>query len=584
MPEQPEIIHLAALDLVIIALYMVACAAIGFWVHKLATKDLAAYFLGERGIRWWMLGLSGCSSYIDIGGTMAMVGLMYYVGLKSVWLTHVFWGWFIICFYMAFQAKYIRRSGVMTFAEWNVTRFGPGRDVEQARISSGVFLLVLMVFNLIFIAVGIGKFAEHFLPWPRWISTLLVYAVVGLYTTMGGFFGVIIADVFQTVLIAIGAFVLAVMAFQQGDPSALVTGRGGADWASLAPTWTLWEGYTRNTLASYQHFYAFGPVLLAGFSWVVFRILAGPNVWDFQFFLTTRDSREASLAAGTWTVSYILRWILGAAFLLLALHSLQGQIVEVDAERIMPLVLGKLRVGMRGVFIAVLLAALMSTLDAMINVTSSVVVNDFVKRYFAQTFSEKRLVRVGQIASVAALLLGFAFSLGILDVISAWEVMILDVVTVILVPATLRWHWWRFNPKGFTWGMIATAGVIVLQKIFYPGAPVYVWLPANVAASILVTVIVCLQTAPPDREVLVQFYSRVRPFGFWGPVRREAEKRGLVPERDPMPSLDAVNGLLTAVFQFGLALVPFYGLLRMWREAVIWGAVVAGLGVALYFT
>ena len=329
-----------------------------------------------------MLGLSGCSSYIDIGGTMAMVGVLFYLGLKSIWITHVFWGWFMICFYMAYQAKYIRRSGVMTFAEWNETRFGATRDAEAARIAAAVFLLVLMICNLMYMAVGTGKFVEEFLPLPRWESTLIVFGVVGIYVTLGGFFGVILTDVFQTVLIAVGAVVLTVLAFQV-DVGADLAAKG-ADWLSATPTWSLWSGYAQQVPEAYQHYEAFGPVLMAGFLWMIFRLLAGPNVWDFQFFLTTRSPRDASLAAGLWTVGYTLRWFIALAFLILGIHLLGTQ-AGFDAEKIMPLVLHHLPAGMRGVFMAVLLAALMSTLSAMINVTSSVVLNDFLKRYFARS-------------------------------------------------------------------------------------------------------------------------------------------------------------------------------------------------------
>ncbi len=162
------------IDLTIIIFYLVIVALIGFWIKNRATAGLDSYYLAGRNIPWWMLGFAGCSSYIDIGGTMAMVGALYYLGLKSVWMTHIFWGWFIISFYMAFQAKWIRRSGVMTFAEWNKTRFGDNIDAEKARIATAVFLLVLMIFNLMFIAVGIGKFAEEFLPLERWQATLIV--------------------------------------------------------------------------------------------------------------------------------------------------------------------------------------------------------------------------------------------------------------------------------------------------------------------------------------------------------------------------------------------------------------------------
>ena len=76
------------------------------------------------------------------------------------------------------------------------------------------FLLVLMVCHLMYMAVGTGKFVEEFLPFPRWQSTLIVFGVVGVYVTLGGFFGVILTDFCQTVLISIGAIILTVLAFQ----------------------------------------------------------------------------------------------------------------------------------------------------------------------------------------------------------------------------------------------------------------------------------------------------------------------------------------------------------------------------------
>ncbi|MEK6756435.1 MAG: hypothetical protein AABZ02_09830 [Bacteroidota bacterium] len=574
--------QLHPIDLVIIAAYLLLNALIGVYIQKRATKQVDSYFLADRNVPWWMLGLSGCSSYIDIGGTMALVGAMFYLGLKSIWMTHIFWGWLIICFYMAFQAKYIRRSGVMTFAEWNKTRFGDTRDAEYARIAAATFLLVLMVFNLMFMAVGTGKFAEEFLPFTRWQSALIVFGVVGIYVTLGGFVGVILTDVFQTILIAIGAIILTVLAFNEGTGTEFLTMRDSG-WSSLAPVWTLWPTYLQETPASYQHYNAFGPMLLAGFGWLIFRVLAGPNVWDFQFFLATKSPRDASLAAGTWTVGYSLRWIIACAFLTLGIVYL-GPSAGFDAEKIMPLVLKRLPIGMQGVFMAVLLAALMSTLSAMINVTSSVVTNDFLGRYFAKNHSQKRLVRLGQLASVGAITLGFVFSLSFKDIVSAWETMIFIIVTMILVPSTFRWHWWRFSAKAFVWSMIGTATFIVAQKVFVPEWSIVETLAVDTIASFLITVVIGFRSDPTDMEVLVKFYSRVRPFGFWKPVRLEAERRGLVPVNDPMPRIDILNGILTVFFQVSLALVPFYLFLRQWALMSFWIGITLTLGVILYFT
>jgi len=470
----------------------------------------------------------------------------------------------------------------MTFAEWNKTRFGDTRDAEHARIAAATFLLVLMVFNLMFMAVGTGKFAEEFLPFTRWQSALIVFGVVGIYVTLGGFVGVIITDVFQTMLIAFGAVYLTVMVFAGGLETSFTAAKDPA-WSSLAPTWTLWSGYLADTPASYQHYYHFGPMLMAGFSWLIFRVLAGPNVWDFQFFLTTRTARDASLAAGTWTVGYTLRWIIACAFLILGIHYLGAQ-AGFDAEKIMPLVLKKLPIGLQGIFMAVLLAALMSTLSAMINVTSSVVTNDFLGRYLKKNLTQKQLVRLGQLASVGAIILGFVFSLSFTDIVSAWETMIFVVVTMILVPATFRWHWWRFSAKAFVWGMIASALIIVGQKIFLPEWGVVETLAADTIACFVATLIIGFVMKPTDMEILVKFYAKVRPFGFWKPVRLEAERRGLVPIKDPMPRIDMLNGFITVFFQVSLALLPFYLFLRNWNMLGATFSCTVALGVILYFT
>lgn len=573
---------LPPLDLAIIGVYLLLVALIGFAIRKRATKKVDSYYLADRSVPWWMLGLSGCSSYIDIGGTMSMVGILFYLGLKSMWATHIYWGWFMICFYMAFQAKWIRRSGVMTFAEWNETRFGATRDAEYARFSAAVFLLVLMVFNLMFISVGTGKFAEEFLPFTRWQSSLIVLVVVGIYVTLGGFFGVILTDIFQTFLIAVGAVILSFMVFGNGAVATALAGRDPA-WFSLAPTWRLWDGYAAATPPAYGHFEAFGPILLAGFLWMVFRVLAGPNVWDFQFFLTTRSPRDAALAGGMWTVGYTLRWIIGCAFLCLGMVYLGGQ-AWFDAERIMPLVLLKLPVGVRGLFMAVLLAALMSTISAMINVTSSVVTNDFIRRYARREFSQRQVVRIGQAASIAALFVGFVFSLSFTHIVTAWETMIFVWVTVILVPATLRWHYWRMSARAFVQSMGISVALVLARVALVKSLGSAGSLAADVGLCLVVTLVVTHFNKPADMDILVAFYAKVRPWGIWGPVRREAVERGLVPARDKMPAMDALNGLLTAVFQFSLALLTFSAFIRKWTLFGIWAAVAAALAVALYFT
>ena len=436
---------LQPLDLVIVVAYMIITMQIGVMFRKRAMKRLDSYYLADRDVSWWMVGLSGCSSYTDIGGTMLITGLVFYVGLKSVWILHIAWGFFTMAIFMAYQAKYIRRSGVMTAAEWNQTRFGDTRDTEHLRIAVAAFILLSMMLTLMYVAVGTGKFAEEFVPLPRWASTSIIFVVVGIYVTFGGLFGVIWTDIFQTVLIIIGAIGLSIAAVQLPDGMTAVAART-PEWGSLTPTWSLWKDYLTQAPATYHQYFSFGPLMIASILWLFFKLLAGPLGWDFTFFLTTKSAREASLSAFAWTLGHTVRWLIVGSFLCFGVHYL-GSAANFDAERIMPLVVRNMPVGIAGLFMAVLLAALMSTLSAIINVTSSVVLNDFLKRYFAKNMSEQSLVRLGMVASSIVILFGFGMSFMYEQIVSAWELLLYVMLTMIVVPAALRWHWWRFGAR-----------------------------------------------------------------------------------------------------------------------------------------
>jgi solute:Na+ symporter, SSS family len=570
------------LDMAIVIVYILATIQIGVYFRKRATSKLDAYYLAERQTSWWMIGLSGCSSYTDIGGTMLIVGLMYYLGIKSMWVLHIGWGFFMMAIYMSYQAKYIRRSGVMTPAEWNVTRFGDNRDTDLLRLAVAGFVLLSMILTLMYVAVGTGKFAEEFVPLPRWASTSILFVAVGIYVTFGGFFGVVWTDILQTILIILGAIGLSIAALYLPDGLPALAART-PEWGSLMPTATLWPEYLNQAPATYHQYFAFGPFIMASIVWMFFKLLAGPLGWDFAFFLTTKDDREASLAAGAWTLGHTVRWLLAGSFLAFGIHYM-GTNESFDAERIMPIVVHNLPLGISGLFMAVLLAALMSTLSAIINVTSNVVLNDFLKRYFAKNMPERSLIRLGMVASTAVMIFGFGLSFMYEQIVSAWELLLYVMLTMIMVPAALRWHWWRFNARAFLWSMAASTGVVIIHKAFLNDLPLYWAILFLMGASFLVTVVITLVTTPSDMETLVRFYAKVRPFGIWGPVRREAIRRGLVPAKDSEPTYDVVNSVIASFFQLCLGVIPLYMFLKEWSKVGLWVVLLLVTVAVLYKT
>lgn len=111
------------IDILIIASYIALSIFIGFWISKKAGKSLQNYFLGGNRLKWYYLGLSNGSGMFDVSGLAWTVTIFFVYGLKSVWIPWLWPVWNQI-FVMIFMAIWLRRSNVMTGAEWITTRFG----------------------------------------------------------------------------------------------------------------------------------------------------------------------------------------------------------------------------------------------------------------------------------------------------------------------------------------------------------------------------------------------------------------------------------------------------------------------------
>ena len=144
--------NLSLLDISIILVYLLAIVVIGFVMKKQASKNIKTYFLGGNTLPWYMLGLSNASGMFDISGTMWMVTLMFVYGLKSAWIPWL-WPVFNQIFLMMYLSAWLRRSNVLTGAEWIQTRFGPGKGSSMSHM--------IVVMFAIFSALGFLKLWIH---------------------------------------------------------------------------------------------------------------------------------------------------------------------------------------------------------------------------------------------------------------------------------------------------------------------------------------------------------------------------------------------------------------------------------------
>lgn len=573
---------LYSIDIVILFAYLVITVVIGFWVSRRASKDLDSYFLGGKSLPWYILGISNASGQFDITGTMWLVYLCFVYGLKSVWIPWV-WPTFNQIFLMVYVGMWLRRSNVLTGAEWIQTRFGRGTGANLAHISVVLFALINVIGMIAYAFKGIGKFAQILLPWGLNQNTyaLIILTITTLYVVKGGMFSVVLTEVLQFAIMTIASIAVGVIAIYHVRPE-MIDAAVPAGWQNLFFGWKLdlnWSGAFDMIQSSITKdgFSLFTVIMMLMLFKGILASIAGPAPnYDMQRVLATRNPREASLMSATVNVVlYFPRYMLIAGLTVLALgplrETLQGMWttaiqdgVQPDFEQILPVVIQSaiIPVGLTGLLLAGLLAAFMSTFAATVNAGPAYIVNDIYKRFINPTASNKVQVRMSYLTTILVVAVGIVFGF-LTETITEVTLWIVGGLYGGYVAANvLKWHWWRFNGFGFFWGMIiGTLGALVVPpivKYFWPGTNTLYAFPAIFLFSALGCFLGTLLTKPEDEEILKKFYMTVRPWGFWKPIadKIKAEQPGFEPNTDC--GRHWFNVIVGIIWQTSLVALPIY--------------------------
>ena len=537
---------MAPIDYAIVGLYFVIVIGLGFWYRRRAARNLEAYFLGGKRLHWLGLAMSGSVSNFDITGTMWIVSMLFVLGMRSMWI-HWMWGCMMGAFCLAYMGKWTRRSGVMTGAEWMLTRFGTGTGGVVARLAAALLSLVTLVGMIGYAFQGIGKFAAVYLDLPPNVCALLIIGTTTLYVLLGGLYSVVVTDVIQTIILTVASLVIGAIAYVHVTPDLLAETLPGG-WESIAPVWRL-EGLAGTANAQYE---MFGLLVIL---WVVKGLLlnaGGPGqTYDFQRFLAARDPRDAAKIGAAWNVFMVVRWGMAMGIVLLALTGIAG--ID-DPERVMPVVLNNpqfVPAGVRGFILAGLLAAFMSTFSSTVNGGASYLVRDLYQPLVPHA-GQRHLVRSSYVATVLIVVVGLVVGFQAKSIAQIWNWLMMALGAGMIVPNVLRWYWWRFNGWGYAAGTVG--GILLsLVALLKPDAPMSETFPPIVGGSLLVAVVVALLTRPVSMDVLTSFYRTVRPFGAWGAVRARAD---LTAAEAAAPS----ESIPFAVLNTGLGIVAISGM------------------------
>lgn len=622
--------RLQLLDVSILVAYFVATILIGLWVSRRGSKDLDSYFLGGKTLPWYLLGVSDASGMFDISGTMLMVYWLFVYGAKSIWLPFA-WPVFNQIFLMMFLSGWLRRSNVLTGAEWIQFRFGRGTGANLAHLSVVAFALLNVIGMLAYAFKGIGKFAEEMLPWDvrgqvaelipainatdpaGALSNENLYALVillftSLYAVKGGMVSVVITEVMQFVILSVTSIIIGITAMMKVSPSTIEQ-IVPAGWIEPWFGKTLglnWDGILEqgNALIKNDGNELFAIVFGLMFFKGILASLAGPAPnYDMQRVLATRSPREACMMNGMVNVVlYFPRYMMITGIALLGLAFCMPEVQEMarkeDYERLLPIVLTRhVPVGVVGLLLSGLLAAFMSNFAATLNAAPAYIVNDVYKRFVDPNYPPSNAVRMSRIASVVILATGIAFGMFTDSIMSVMLWIVGALYSGYVVANVLKWYWWRFNGYGYFWGMASGMVSAMLVPRIARTPIVAEWLSSNfgtindlyfippiLAISTAGCLLGTILTPPEDNHTLLHFYTTTRPWGAWTPIRRLAV--ATLPRFEPNVNFlrDMFNVAVGIVWQLCLTALPIYIVLQQWSWVGSIAAVLAVSSVILKFT
>ncbi len=418
------------LDWIVVAGYFLVILGLAWWVIRQKTDTTADYFLAGRHLGWLIVGASIFASNI---GSEHLVGLAGAGATDGVALAHyelhawclLVLGWIMAPFYM--------RSQVFTMPEFLERRFSPASRTLLSIIS-------LVAYVLTKIAVGIfagGVVFSVLLPEMSfmglnsfWLGSILVIVFTGVYTAMGGMRAVAYTEALQTLILVLGSFLVLIYGLKAiggWDQLYAVLGSEMFNlWKPMVPmgmesTWAPVKG--ANEMAWYfnNQYPWLGMLFCAPIiglwywttdQYIVQRTLGAANI---------TEARRGTIAAAVLKLLPVFIFIVPGmiTFALAktgqvpafqdALLDANGELIRENAQAAFPMLVAHvLPAGVRGLVVAGLLAALMSSLAGVFNASSTLFTMDFYSR-FRPNASQQRLVWMGRVATVVMVIVGLAW-------------------------------------------------------------------------------------------------------------------------------------------------------------------------------
>lgn len=566
---------LQTIDIVIIIGFMMLTLIIGLIVSRRGSSDSDSYFLGNRRMPWWLLGLSMVATTFSTDTPNLVTDIVRTQGIAGNWS---WWSFLLTGMLTTFVfARLWRRLGVTTDIEFYEKRYS-GRAAAFLRgfraIYLGVFYNVMIIGLVTLAAIKIGGVMVGLSPSEVVLWTGLVTVI---FCAASGFVGVVITDVILFVTAMTGAFLAAWFALDHaavGGLSGLIANDTLADKLSVFPDFddpSTWIPLLLVPLAVQWWSVWYPGSEPGGGGYVAQRMLAAKN-----------ENHAVGATAFFNFAHYVIRpwpWIIVALASLVVfpdLESLRVALPQVDPgivghDLAYPAMLSLLPSGVLGLVVASLVSAYISTVSSHLNWGASYVVNDVYVRFLRNNSSPREQVLVARLTTVALMAIAALIALKLETAFQAFR-LILTISAGTGLLFILRWFWQRINAWSEISAMVFSLLVSITMEIWAPDTlkPWEVFL-----CSVLLTTIgwfaVTLLTSPEPTTVLEAFNKSIRPASDDGAAFRTEIRAGIV------LAVSVAIGIYSLLFGIGATLFGELG------QAITWLALttIAGLAAAV---
>lgn len=392
-------VELHMLDIIVIAAYFLVVFGIAWWASQREKSSATAssdYFLAGRNMGWFVIGASIFASNIGSEHLIGLAGSGFSEGLPVAQFEIVagfillLLGWVFVPFYL--------RSGVYTMPEFLERRYS-----GSARMYLSVISIIAYVLTKISVTIYAGGVVFEAIGMNFWVGVILLVITTGIYTAFGGLKAVVYTDMIQMFVLVGGGIAVTVCGLTMLgglDEMASLVNRGAA-LNKQESFFDMWRGINDSNYPWTGILFG-GPILGVWYwctdQFIVQRVLSAKDI---------QNARKGTIFAGFLKILPLFIFVFPGivAFALVQ----KGLITVEEPNKTLPaMIRDVLPLGLKGLMIAGIFAALMSSLSSVFNSCSTLITWDLYKR-FNPNASERRLVIVGQIATVVLVLLGLAW-------------------------------------------------------------------------------------------------------------------------------------------------------------------------------